>query len=207
MLPPIIYQDDEILIVNKPHDLLSVPGLGPDKQDCLISRLQSDYPSALIVHRLDYATSGLMVIALSKASHRHLSIQFQNRVTEKRYQAIISGQPEQSSGQVDLPLRCDWDRRPLQMVCYEHGKNALTHWQVTDRMDNDCRVALTPITGRSHQLRVHMLALGHPIIGDEFYAPDDVKQQSNRLLLHAEMLAIRHPVTNEKMCFESTADF
>lgn len=206
-MPEYIYSDDTLVVVSKPAGLLSVPGRGEDKQDCLWRRVQQQFPTARIVHRLDQATSGLLVLALSADSHRNLSIQFQQRIPSKRYQAIIAGIPEQTSGRVELPLRCDWDNRPLQMVDFSDGKPATTEWQCVEALEDRCRVHLHPITGRSHQLRVHMQALGHPIIGDNFYAPEPFRSASNRLLLHAEHLALRHPVSGEWLEFESPCPF
>lgn len=202
-----LYQDDWMLVVNKPSGLLSVPGRGPDKQDCVWHRVQQQHPTARIVHRLDQATSGLMVMAKTAESHRALSIQFQDRIPEKRYQAVIAGAPEQQEGQIELPLRCDWERRPRQMVDPVQGKPALTHWRCIERGTDSSRVLLFPHTGRSHQLRVHMQALGHPILGDEFYAPSDVIARASRLLLHAERLALRHPVSTDWMAFCAPCPF
>jgi len=195
----IIYADDAFVIANKPYDVLSVPGRGEDKQDCLWRRVQTIFPTARVVHRLDYATSGVMVLALTLEAQRSLNRSFQERQTHKRYQAIISGTPEQSEGSVELPLRCDWENRPLQIVDFEQGKNALTHWKVLSKegSEQDTRVELTPITGRSHQLRVHMQAMGHPILGDRFYADTEGQAKSDRLLLHAEQLSFPHPITGE----------
>jgi tRNA pseudouridine32 synthase/23S rRNA pseudouridine746 synthase len=207
--PPIgdieyVYNDEQIIIVDKPANMLSVPGRGPDKQDCLIRRVQKRFPEARIVHRLDFSTSGLMVIAQNRESHRILSRQFENRETEKTYVAKVFGQPEQAFGVVDLPLRCDWERRPLQIVDYQLGKNALTHWKIIERLENSCLVELSPTTGRTHQLRVHMQAMGHPILGDELYAHEDAYSMADRLNLHAKELIINHPVENSRMTFSST---
>lgn len=203
----VLYADDAIVVVDKPANLLSVPGKGPQGQVCLWRRVQEHYPTARIVHRLDYATSGVMVLALSAESHRALSIQFQDRKTDKHYQAVVSGTPKTDSGSVDLPLRCDWERRPLQIVDHEQGKAALTHWQATGSTELGTRIELHPITGRSHQLRVHMMAMGHPIIGDQFYAPESVRDASPRLLLHAEMLSFDHPVSGERLIVEAPCPF
>ena len=205
--PELIYQDDALIVVNKPWNLLSVPGLGDDKKDCLVSRLQADFPTVRIVHRLDFATSGVMVLALNADSHRALSMQFQHRQTGKRYQAVVNGKIRDQKGEIDLPLRCDWENRPLQMVCREHGKPAQTHWKVLEQSNDRSRVSLTPITGRSHQLRVHMLSIGHCILGDEFYGSAEIRQCSDRLLLHAEMLSFQHPETGKSLSFESTCPF
>ncbi|MBS99796.1 MAG: RNA pseudouridine synthase [Oceanospirillaceae bacterium] len=203
----LLYSDNEIVVVNKPANLLSVPGKGPDKQDCLWRRVQERFPTARIVHRLDYATSGILVLALNASSHRQLSLQFQARETGKRYQAIVTGLPDQLTGEIDLPLRCDWDNRPLQMVDHEQGKPALTRWEVIEQNALGTRLLLTPITGRSHQLRVHLLAIGHPIVGDGFYAPPEVRALSPRLLLHAELLQLKHPTTGEMLEFHSSCPF
>ncbi|KEA62041.1 Ribosomal large subunit pseudouridine synthase A [Marinobacterium lacunae] len=205
--PEVLYSDDDILVVSKPANLLSVPGKGPDKQDCLWKRAQRSHPTARIVHRLDYATSGLMVLALTAESHRALSIQFQERQTDKRYQAIVHGAPDQEKGEINLPLRCDWENRPLQIVDHVQGKNALTRWHRLETNDLGTRVLLYPVTGRSHQLRVHLQAIGHPILGDAFYAPESVQNLSTRLLLHAEYLSLNHPATGQRMAFSSLCPF
>ncbi len=208
--PPIgeidyIYNDEQIIIVEKPANMLSVPGRTPDKQDCLIKRVNKLYPEARIVHRLDFSTSGLMVIALNRESHRELSRQFENRETEKTYVAEVYGQPGQTSGLINLPLRCDWERRPLQIVDYQLGKEALTHWRIIERLENSCLVELSPATGRTHQLRVHMQAMGHPILGDELYAHEAAYLMADRLNLHAKELIINHPTANNRMTFSSTS--
>ena len=205
---PIIYADDTLVIVNKPHDLLSVPGRGPDKQDCLWSRVQQQgYPTARIVHRLDCATSGLMVLALTVESHAKLSKAFQDREVYKCYEAIISGVPTENAGTVEQPLRCDWERRPLQIVDHEQGKAATTRWEILSTTENTARVALYPITGRSHQLRVHMQWLGHPIAGDPFYADAVALKLADRLQLHAKELAFNHPMTQERLHFIEPVPF
>jgi len=204
---PILYADDDLIIVNKPHDLLSVPGKGPDKQDCLINRIIAQgYPSAVIVHRLDYATSGVMVIALNKPSHKALSMLFQNRQVDKSYQAIVNGVMSHEQGIVNQPLRCDWDNRPLQIVDYEWGKKALTHWQTLKRLENSTRIMLYPQTGRSHQLRVHMQWINHAICGDRFYANND-EALFPRLCLHAQFLSFIHPTTNERLSINTDCPF
>lgn len=205
---PVLYADEHLIIVEKPHNLLSVPGKGEDKQDCLWRRVQfQDYPTARIVHRLDYATSGLMVLALTAASHAALSRLFQERKITKHYQAIISGTLKPDTGSVTQPLRCDWERRPLQIVDPVQGKNAETHWQVLEYLPQRTRVRLYPVTGRSHQLRVHMQWLGHPIAGDPFYADANALALADRLQLHAEHLAFEHPLTGEALSFTSPAPF
>ncbi|MBA4502001.1 pseudouridine synthase [Marinobacterium marinum] len=206
-MPEYVFSDTHIVVVSKPAGLLSVPGRGEDKQDCLWRRVQQHFPTARIVHRLDQATSGLLILALDATSHRNLSQQFQQRIPRKRYQAIISGSPEQESGRVELALRCDWDNRPLQMVDPVQGKPALTEWECLEREADRSRVLLYPITGRSHQLRVHMQAMGHPIIGDRFYAPEPQRSASSRLLLHAEHLALKHPDNGTWLEFETPCPF
>lgn len=206
-MPRLLHADADMVIVDKPANLLSVPGRGPDKQDCLWRRVQQQFPTARIVHRLDYATSGVMVLALHPGSHRALSIQFQERQTAKRYQAIVAGQPAEQSGEIDLPLRCDWERRPRQMVDPVQGKAALTRWQRLEQTPLGTRLALYPVTGRSHQLRVHLMAIGHPIIGDHFYATAAQQALSKRLLLHAEFLGLYQPGSGQWCEFSSPCPF
>ena len=201
-----IYKDEEIIIVDKPANMLSVPGRTPDKQDCLIHRVQKLFPEARIVHRLDFATSGLMVIAQNRESHRELSRQFENRDIEKAYVAKVFGQPEQTSGVLNQPMRCDWERRPLQIIDHQLGKKALTHWRIIEQFENSCLVKLSPTTGRTHQLRVHMQVMGHPILGDELYAHEEAYSMADRLNLHAKELIINHPVENNRMTFSSIID-
>ncbi|MGJ0480716.1 bifunctional tRNA pseudouridine(32) synthase/23S rRNA pseudouridine(746) synthase RluA [Pantoea agglomerans] len=204
----ILYQDAHIMVVNKPSGLLSVPGRLSEHKDSVMTRIQRDFPQAESVHRLDMATSGVMVVALTKAAERELKRQFREREPSKTYVACIWGHPEKKEGLVDLPLICDWPNRPKQMVCFETGKAAQTEYQVLEyRTDNSARVSLKPITGRSHQLRVHMLALGHPILGDNFYAHPEAKAMAPRLLLHAESLTITHPAFGNAMTFRQPADF
>ncbi len=203
----IVYQDDDLLIVNKPSGLLTVPGKDPKHADCLIARVNRVFPTAKIVHRLDMATSGIICLAMHKEAHRNLSIQFQDRKTAKRYIARVFGKLDQQTGSVDLPLICDWPNRPKQMVDHDNGKPSLTHFKVLEREQNATRVELTPITGRSHQLRVHMLSLGHPILGDKLYAHPEAFAMAPRLQLHAEMLTLAHPVSGETLIFEAAPEF
>lgn len=205
----LIYADPALLVVNKPSGLLSVPGRGEDKQDCLIHRVQRVYPDALIVHRLDCDTSGLIVVARGKAMHRSLSLMFQERQVDKRYVAVVDGRPEPARGKVELPLLVDWPNRPLHKVDFEHGKPSLTRYRVLrhDPATDTSRVALVPETGRTHQLRVHMQAIGHVILGDALYADPVARAKAKRLLLHAEFLAFRHPVTGEAVEFECPPEF
>lgn len=196
------------MVVNKPSGLLSVPGRAPEHKDSIMSRIQADFPQAESVHRLDMATSGVMVVALNKAAERELKRQFREREPKKSYLARVWGTLEQDEGMVDLPLICDWPNRPKQKVCFEQGKAAQTEYQVLARDDDGTtRVKLMPITGRSHQLRVHMLALGHPILGDGFYAHPAAKALAPRLLLHAQELCITHPAFLTPMHFRCEADF
>ena len=188
----ILHDDHELLLVNKPSGLLSVPGKGVHLADCLIARVQAVFPEALLVHRLDRDTSGVMVFAKSPHAQRHLGLQFEKRATKKTYIARIFGRLEPKTGTVDLPLIVDWPNRPLQKVCHETGKVAVTDWRVVRASDDETRVRLMPKTGRSHQLRVHMLAMGHPILGDPFYASGAARDHP-RLMLHSETLQLRHP--------------
>ena len=202
----IIHADHELIAVNKPSGLLSVPGKGEHLADCLIARVQAAFPGALLVHRLDRDTSGVMIFAATPHAQRHLGLQFEKRQTKKAYIARVFGRLEPKTGTVDLPLIVDWPNRPLQMVCHETGKEAQTDWKVLKATDEESRVRLFPKTGRSHQLRVHMLALGHPILGDPFYASGEALAHS-RLMLHAEELRLRHPDGGKGMRFFAKAPF
>lgn len=204
----ILYQDEHIMVVNKPSGLLSVPGRLEEHKDSVMTRIQRDFPQAESVHRLDMATSGVIVVALTKAAERELKRQFREREPKKQYVARVWGHLEHEEGLVDLPLICDWPNRPKQKVCYETGKPAQTGYEVLEfAADNTTRVRLKPITGRSHQLRVHMLALGHPILGDRFYATPEALALAPRLLLHAETLTITHPAYGNSMTFRAPVDF
>jgi tRNA pseudouridine32 synthase/23S rRNA pseudouridine746 synthase len=207
-----LYVDDTLIVVDKPSGLLAVPGRGADKQDCLAARVQARYPGALIVHRLDMATSGLMVMARGPAAQRELSKAFAARQVQKRYIAVVAGRldaPPQGWGMIDLPIIVDWPNRPVRIVDHQHGKPSFTRWRVLgyDASGTRTRVELEPITGRSHQLRVHLRELGHPILGDALYAPADVQALAARLLLHAWLLRFDHPVTGEQRVFESPSPF
>lgn len=207
----VVYQDDDIIVCNKPSGLLSVPGKHEVHFDSLMLRVQRVWPNAGIVHRLDMMTSGIMVLAMHKQSLKFLNKAFSDRVPEKYYIAKVAGHILEDTGSVDLPLICDWPNRPKQMVCYQNGKPSLTHWQVLERGqtagNNWTRVKLTPITGRSHQLRVHMKAMGHPILGDRLYAPPSIIEQASRLQLHAQSLAFKHPKTEQWLSFEAEPEF
>lgn len=205
----LIHVDEALIVVNKPEGLLSVPGRGEDRQDCMVHRVQQRFPEALTVHRLDMATSGLLVFARGEAMQRALSVLFQDRQVDKRYVAVVQGLLAPDHGEVNLPLIADWPNRPRQMVCFERGKPSLTLYEVLarDLLKDETRVALTPVTGRSHQLRVHMLALGHPMLGDPFYGDADSQARAPRLLLHAETLSLPHPVSGERVHWVCTAPF
>ncbi len=201
----IIYQDEYLLAVNKPQALLSVPGLGPDKQDCMIARLEKIVPEAKVVHRLDCYTSGIMLFAVGKEMQRALSKVFHDRKIDKQYIAVVRQWFDEQQGVIKFPMRCDIDNRPHQIVDYEHGKAAITEWQVLQRNDNSVRLLLKPETGRTHQLRVHCAAMGHPIIGDGLYGNDEIKQP--RMLLHADNLLFDHPVTKQRMHLFAECEF
>lgn len=204
----LVYRDDYIAVVNKPSGLLSVPGNQPQYYDSAMSRVKEKYGFCEPAHRLDMATSGILLFALSKAADRELKRQFREREPKKYYQALVWGHLEHDHGVVELPLICDWENRPRQKICFERGKRAVTFYDVLQRYPNNTtRVKLTPITGRSHQLRLHMLALGHPILGDKFYAHPQAKALSPRLCLHAESLQIQHPITGETMEFTAPVSF
>lgn len=205
----ILYEDEYLLVVNKPPRLLSVPGRGPEKQDCLISRVQLTHASALIVHRLDMSTSGILVLALDKDTHRLLSQQFQARQIAKEYIAVVKGQLGRDKGLIDKPMICDWPNRPLQIIDIEQGKSAQTHYEVLEysEQDNTSRLLLTPTTGRTHQLRLHCQFIEHPIVGDELYADTDTAAMSERLLLHASKIQFQHPVTEQPLLITCEALF
>lgn len=200
-----IYTDDDLIIVEKPSSLLSVPG--KTEPDCLEARIRKDFPESLTVHRLDMATSGIMVFARNANAQRHIGLQFEKRMTEKTYIARVWGRVEKDEGLIDLPLITDWPNRPRQMVCHERGKPSLTEWKVIEREDNASRMALYPKTGRSHQLRVHMLALGHVILGDRLYADEEAFTIAPRLQLHAHKLKLRKPTGGEWVEFTSPCPF
>jgi len=215
ILPPFegeiefLFKDDDIAIVNKVPFFLSVPGRHPGNYDSVQSRIQKDYPESMCAHRLDLDTSGIMIVALHKDALRVLHRQFQERKTYKEYVAEVYGLVSEDRGSIDLPLIADWPNRPRQKVCYEDGKNALTHWSVTSRNHDlkTTRLLLNPITGRSHQLRLHMKEFKHPILGCDLYAHDAALAMSPRLLLHASKLSFTHPTTGEKMTIESAPEF
>lgn len=202
----ILYEDAAILVLNKPAGLLTVPGKLENRQDCLITRLQAARWDALTVHRLDCDTSGVIIFARTRQAQGFLGQEFEQRRAQKTYVARLRGRLEPDSGTVDLPIGSDWDYRPRQKIDHLHGRPAVTDWQVIDRKATETRVRLTPHTGRSHQLRVHMLALGHPIFGDQIYAPDTTRDHP-RLMLHAETLALHHPTTGTWISFTAPVPF
>lgn len=208
----VLYADDAMLVLDKPAGLLSVPGRGEDKQDCLSTRAQRCYPDALIVHRLDMATSGVMVLARGAAAQRSLNHAFASRAVTKRYIAIVDGNlaaPTETWGLIDLPIIVDWPNRPLRVIDHQRGKPSMTRWRaLSHATDPDTtRIELEPVTGRSHQLRVHLLALGHAIVGDALYGDQRIQAMKERLLLHACSLELNHPVTGEPMRFVSPEPF
>jgi tRNA pseudouridine32 synthase / 23S rRNA pseudouridine746 synthase len=201
-----LHEDESVIVVDKPAGLLTVPGKLANREDCLITRLQAARWDALTVHRLDCDTSGVIIFARTKQAQGFLGQEFEQRRAQKTYIARLKGHLTPDSGTVDLPLGSDWDFRPRQKVDLLKGRPALTDWQVTLRTETETRVRLTPHTGRSHQLRVHMLALGHPILGDQIYAPETLPDHT-RLMLHAETLSLHHPVTKERVTFTSPTPF
>ncbi|WP_350335111.1 pseudouridine synthase [Coralliovum pocilloporae] len=203
----VLHQDEHILVLSKQSGLLSVPGKGEHLADCLEARAQEAYPEARTVHRLDRDTSGVVIMAMTKDAHRHLGLQFERRKTEKTYIANVYGQVRDDVGRISQPLICDWPNRPRQMIDHERGREAITFWQVIERGETSTRMCLKPETGRSHQLRVHMLHLGHPILGDNFYGSEQSRDAAPRLMLHAESLTVHHPSDGERMTFHSPCPF
>ena len=207
----IVHEDDRLIVCNKPSGLLTVPGKDPSLADCLEARVQARYayrPATKVVHRLDKDTSGLLVLAFDKAALGALGSQFEHRKVEKYYVARIAGDIGGDTGLIDLPLATDWENKPRQRVDHERGRPSRTQWEVLAREPGGItRMKLIPLTGRTHQLRVHMLAIGHPILGDSFYAPPDIVAAADRLQLHAEMLAFSHPADNEWRQFVVPAPF
>ncbi len=212
----VVYADNTLLVLNKPAGLLSVPGRGEDKQDCLSVRVQRSYTDACVVHRLDMATSGLLVMARSFDAQRQLNQAFASRAVVKRYEAVVAGVlcepvPPDASGWslIDLPIFLDWSCRPLRSIDVQRGKPSMTRWRVLSANEaaQTTRLALEPVTGRSHQLRVHLQAIGHPILGDALYAPAPVQALAPRLLLHACSLELTHPASGKRMRWDCPALF
>jgi tRNA pseudouridine32 synthase/23S rRNA pseudouridine746 synthase len=202
----VVHHDHQILLVDKPAGLLSVPGKGEALADCMIARVQGAFPEALLVHRLDRDTSGIMVFALTPSAQRHLGLQFEHRQVRKVYVARVWGRVEERVGTVDLAIGVDWPNRPRQMVDPVNGRPAVTDWRVVRYEDRATRLRLMPLTGRSHQLRVHMLAIGHPILGDALYASGPARD-APRLMLHAESLRLRHPDGGKGLTFSAACPF
>ena len=202
----VLHKDATIIVVDKPAGLLSVPGKLEGRKDSLETRLRAEFWDSLLVHRLDCDTSGVMIFARTKTAQGYLGQEFEQRRTEKTYIARVWGRLEHDSGQIDLPIGSDWPNRPRQMIDKVNGRSAITAWKVIDSRDTETRVLLTPLTGRSHQLRVHMLELGHPILGDPIYATGAARQFP-RLMLHAETLSLHHPATGELVSFSAVTPF
>lgn len=203
----VLYQDDDILVLDKQSGLLTVPGKDPSLWDCVEYRARQTWPTAGIVHRLDKDTSGVLVMALNKRAHGRIGSQFEHRKTTKSYVARVAGLIEADSGLVDLPLATDWDNKPRQRVDYENGRPSQTEWSVIEREADVTRVRLHPLTGRTHQLRVHMKAIGHVILGDAFYGDSASFAAAPRLQLHAAELGFTHPTSGEFMVFTAPTPF
>ena len=205
----IVYEDADLLVVLKPSGLLAVPGVGPDKKDCLSARVQQQWPAATVIHRLDRDTSGLMIMPLNPEAHRHLSAQFEHRKVGKTYHAVAAGVPEEAAGTIDLPIHRDWTKHdpPMYKIDHERGRASVTLWKVIEAASDRSLLELTPETGRSHQLRLHLLTNGHPILGDNFYAPEKAKAMASRLMLHATALQFTHPVSREPLALDVPSGF
>ena len=203
----ILYIDEDVLVVNKPSGLLTVPGKELKHHDSLELRVKFEYQNSFLVHRLDMDTSGVIIFALNKSTQRSLNLQFEKRIVKKLYEARVFGNIKEDNGFIDLPLIVDWPNRPLQKIDAKEGKSALTHWQVLDREGDVTRVALMPETGRTHQLRVHMMSLGHTILGDRFYGNVAEINLANELQLHAKDLMIIHPKNGKKITFKAPLPF
>jgi len=207
-----VFEDEHLLVLAKPSSLLSVPGRGPDKQDCLSKRVQDRYPEALVVHRLDQDTSGLILMARGIEAQRRLSRLFETRQVHKRYIAVVQGQPtptevdEAGWHTIDGPILLDWERRPIHIISPE-GKPSRSRWRALQSSDTATLLELEPVTGRTHQLRVHLQSIGHPMLGDSLYAPPEVRVLSPRLMLHARDLGFPHPFTDEAMSFSLPVDW
>jgi len=202
-----IYQDEHMLVLNKPSGLLSVPGRGPDKQDCLSKRVQAAFEDALVVHRLDQDTSGLLIMARGIEAQRRISKAFETRQVSKRYRAVVAGQPtpdatpEQGWSLIEGAILLDWPNRPLHII-HPDGKPSQSRWRLVEASAEASLIELEPITGRTHQLRVHMQSIGHPMLGDSLYAPPDIRAMTPRLMLHAQSIALAHPFTGEPLAFD-----
>jgi tRNA pseudouridine32 synthase/23S rRNA pseudouridine746 synthase len=204
---PVVFRDEHLLVLDKPSGLLAVPGRGPDLQDCLSARAQVIFPTALVVHRLDRDTSGVLLMALDAATQRDLNRQFAEQAVRKRYVAIVYGAPPEDEGTIDLPMRKDFDRPPRHMIDSVDGRPARTEWRVIERQADRSRLAVFPKTGRSHQIRLHLMTIGHPILGDNLYAHPQALAMSARLLLHAEELSVTHPATGRETTWRAPCPF
>lgn len=203
----VLHRDADLLIVDKPSGLLSVPGKPVEHRDCLEARVKAAFPGALLIHRLDLETSGVMVFAMNPRAQRLINGQFERRIVQKTYLARVAGVVAEDEGEIDLPLIADWPNRPLQKVCFETGKPARTIWRVLAREAEATRLELKPETGRSHQLRVHLKEIGHPILGDPFYASGAILEAAPRLQLHAADLALRHPEDGRWVSYSAPVPF
>jgi tRNA pseudouridine32 synthase/23S rRNA pseudouridine746 synthase len=203
----VLHQDEDILVLDKPSGLLCVAGKPASHGDCLEARVKERFPQSLLVHRIDRETSGIVVMAMNKFAQRHLGLQFEKRKISKTYVARVWGQVEGESGRIDLPLTTDAANRPRQKVDFENGRTAITEWEVAGREKSATRLTLRPLTGRSHQLRVHMLSIGHPILGDKFYSDGAALKAAPRLQLHAEALQLRHPADGRPCLFRQECPF
>lgn len=205
----VLYRDEHLLLIEKPQPLLSIPGRNPLNADCVITRIREDYPSASVVHRLDMDTSGIMIVPLDKATHSHIGQQFERREVAKQYQAVVFGVMLEDTGEIDMPIAADWPNRPRQKICEEKGRASLTRYEVLERdpANNRSRVLLLPETGRSHQLRIHLREIGHPILGCDLYAHPEALAMSPRLLLHASYIGFTHPITGVWLEQHSQAPF
>lgn len=203
----ILFQDDHLLVLDKPSGLLSVPGRGPELQDCLSARVQVEFPQALLVHRLDRDTSGIIVMALDPVTQRSLNRQFAERTVEKCYVAVVLGSPTASEGLIDLPMRKDFDQPPCHKIDLVAGRPARTRWRLIERHGDRSRLEVRPLTGRSHQIRLHLATIGHPILGDPLYSSAEARAMSDRLLLHATELSLTHPATNTRYTWSSPCPF
>ncbi len=202
-----VHVDDDLIVIDKPSGLLSVPGRGPEKADCASARVNAEYPGALTVHRLDMATSGLLVLARSKAIQSALSRLFERGKVEKEYIADVWGLPDPAAGKIDLPLITDWPNRPRQKVDHDIGKPSQTLYETVEVRTGQTRLRLTPLTGRSHQLRVHLAEIGHPILGDDLYAHEAALIAAPRLCLHASAIAFDHPGTGDRLALSLPCPF
>jgi tRNA pseudouridine32 synthase/23S rRNA pseudouridine746 synthase len=202
-----VYQDVRLLVLDKPSGLLAVPGRGPLLRDCLSARVQSVLPRALVVHRIDRDTSGLLVMALDADAQRELSRQFAERMVEKRYVAVVFGCPPEPQGTIDLPMRKDFEHPPRHKIDPAGGRSAQTSWRVVERFADRSRLELRPLTGRSHQIRLHLATVGHPVLGDNLYAHPEALSMAPRLLLHAERLSLAHPDDGRRLVWTAPCPF